>query len=53
MSNPELKPGTMVQHPASGDTGQLLGPFVRKGERWWTVNWQEGGTLAHKEDEIQ
>ena len=53
MSNVELRPGTVVQHPESGDTGQLLGVFVRKGERWWTVNWQAGGTLTHKEAEIQ
>jgi hypothetical protein len=53
MSNADLRPGTFVTHPESGDKGQLLGPFVRKGERYWTIHWQEAGTVALREAEIQ
>tara|TARA_R110000803_G_scaffold178388_2_gene240797 strand:- start:1039 stop:1200 length:162 start_codon:yes stop_codon:yes gene_type:complete len=53
MSTSSLKPGTIVAHPESGDKGQLLGPFIRNGERWWTIHWQEAGTVALSEAQIQ
>mgnify|MGYP003625977164 CR=1 FL=1 len=53
MSTTELKPGTIVADPESGDNGQVLGSFIRNGERWWTVHWQKEGTIAHKESDIQ
>ena len=47
-----LQPNTTVSNPATGETGRLLGPFVRKGERWWTINWQGGETTAQREEDI-
>lgn len=53
MSNTELRPGSIVANEESGDNGQVLGLFTRNGERWWTVHWQQAGTIAHKESDIQ
>jgi hypothetical protein len=53
MSNTELRPGSILANEESGDNGQVLGPFTRNGERWWTVHWQQAGTIAHKESDIQ
>jgi hypothetical protein len=52
MSNQQLRPGTMVMNAETNDEGQLLGPFVRKGERWWTVNWRDAGTQSQREADI-
>ena len=48
-----LHPGTTVVHQVSGVTGRLLGPFVRKGEKWWTIFWENGDTTAQCEEEIK
>ena len=48
-----LRPGTTVEHPDTGETGRLLGPFVRKGERWWTIYWENDETTAQRESEIK
>jgi hypothetical protein len=48
-----LQPGTTVEHPETRETGRLLGPFVRKGERWWTIYWENDETTAHRESEIK
>ena len=48
-----LQPGTTVEHPDTGERGRLLGPFVRKGERWWTIFWENDETTAQRESEIK
>jgi len=51
-----LYPGqpVIVQDQEGTDTsGRLLGTFTRKGERWWTVHWENGDTTAEREDEIK
>jgi len=47
-----LQPNTTVSNPDTGETGRLLGPFVRKGERWWTIYWEGGETTAQREEDI-
>jgi hypothetical protein len=49
----ELKPNDQVSNSETGETGRLLGPFVRKGERWWTIFWEGGETTAQRESEIK
>lgn len=51
MSKVTLSPNTQVTDDA-GLTGRLLGPFVRKGERWWTVCWSDDTTTAIPERDI-
>jgi hypothetical protein len=53
MSSVELKPGTQVAHFETGEEGFLLGPFWRKGEKWWTAFWKEAGTMALRESDIK
>ena len=48
-----LRPGTTVIHPDSNETGRLLGPFVRKGENWWTIYWENDETTAELEQDIK
>ena len=48
----QLQPGTTVEHPETRETGRLLGPFVRMGERWWTIHWEGGETTAEREGAI-
>ena len=48
----QLEPNTKVSHVATGEEGRLIGPFVRKGEQWWTVYWQNGDTTSEREVEI-
>ena len=48
-----LYPGSTVVHQTSGVTGRLIGPFVRKGEQWWTVHWQHGDTTSERESDIK
>jgi hypothetical protein len=52
-NNQELQPGSQVAHPETGEVGHLLGPFTRKGKKWWTIFWKEAGTHAIPESEIQ
>ena len=53
MSNDlKLDKGACVTDPETGDNGYVLGPFWRKGEKWWTINWTDAGTTAHRESEI-
>mgnify|MGYP001416031414 CR=1 FL=1 len=49
----ELKPGTKVSHLTTGETGRLIGPFTRKGEKWWTVYWENGETTSEPEKDIR
>tara|TARA_R110000803_G_scaffold205020_1_gene271424 strand:+ start:162 stop:350 length:189 start_codon:yes stop_codon:yes gene_type:complete len=49
----ELTKGTFVTNPDTEDKGYLLGPFWRKGEKWWTINWEKAGTQPHREDDIK
>ena len=48
-----FRPGTTVEHPDTGETGRLLGPFVRKGENWWTIYWENDETTAEREENIK
>jgi len=47
-----LQPNTEVSNIATEERGRLLGSFSRKGERWWTIYWENGETTAQKESEI-
>jgi len=47
-----LYPGTTVVHQVNDVTGRLLGPFVRKGEKWWTIYWENDETTAEREEGI-
>ncbi len=47
-----LTPNTQVTRIDTEETGHLLGPFVRKGEKWWTIFWDSGETTAQREAEI-
>ena len=49
----ELVPGTPVAHFDTGEMGFLLGPFTRKGEKWWTAFWEQAGTIALRESDIK
>ena len=42
-----------VTHIKTNQTGRLLGPFVRKGENWWTIFWEDGETTAEREEDIK
>jgi len=33
-------------------TGRTIGPFVRKGEHWWTICWDDGSTTALREKDM-
>ena len=48
----QLRPGLEVAHATTGERGRLLGPFTRKGEKWWTIHWEAGETTAQRESEI-
>ena len=48
----QLHPNLEVTNPTTGEGGRLLGPFVRKGEKWWTIYWEGGDTTAQRESEI-
>ena len=48
----ELTPNTQVSRIDTEENGRLLGPFVRKGEKWWTIYWDSGETTAQRESEI-
>ena len=50
--NPNLTHNTTVVDEKSGLEGQLLGPFVRKKEQWWTIHWQDDTTTAEREKDI-
>jgi hypothetical protein len=50
--NPKLSHNTKVADEASGLDGRLVGPFVRKGEQWWTVYWNDNTTTSMKEKDI-
>jgi len=50
--NPKLSHNTKVTDDKTGIEGCLIGPFVRKGEQWWTVYWQDGNTTAEREKDI-
>ena len=50
--NPKLSHNTKVTDDKTGVEGRLIGPFVRKGEQWWTVYWQDGNTTAEREKDI-
>ena len=52
MMSDELERGTWVSNPDSGDKGYVMGPFWRKGEKWWTISWEQAGTEAHREADI-
>jgi hypothetical protein len=41
-----------VKDSVTGLEGSVLGPFTRKGERYWTVYWQDGTTTAEREKDI-
>jgi hypothetical protein len=46
----ELQSGNQVTDTTTGETGRLLGPFTRKGEKWWTIHWEGGETTAQREE---
>ena len=48
-----LHSGRTVVHQTTGTTGRLLGPFVRKGERWWTIYWENDETTAEREEDVK
>ena len=48
----EWNPSTTVMNTKTNETGRLLGQFLRKGERWWTVYWESGETTAECEKEM-
>ena len=41
-----------VTDTTTGETGRLIGPFTRKGEKWWTIQWESGETTAEPEKGI-
>ena len=49
----ELRTNTMVENVETKQKGRLIGRFIRKGEPWWTVYWNDGETTAEKESELQ
>tara|TARA_R110002124_G_scaffold111387_3_gene265154 strand:+ start:291 stop:458 length:168 start_codon:yes stop_codon:yes gene_type:complete len=53
MMNNELQRNTIVLDSETDLTGRLVGWFVRKGERWWTIYWENDLTTAEKESELQ
>jgi hypothetical protein len=48
----ELQPNLEVANATTGERGRLLGPFTRKGEKWWTIYWENGETTAEPEQGI-
>ena len=48
-----LQRNTIVLDSETDLTGRLVGWFVRKGERWWTIYWENDLTTAEKEAELQ
>ena len=51
MSTQHLQSGTVLKN-SDGAVGLVLGRFIRKGEAWWTVHWEDLDTAAHKELDI-
>ena len=50
--NTSLTYNTQVADDVTGLEGRLLGPFVRQGEKWWTVYWQDDTTTSLREKDI-
>jgi len=50
--SPKLSHNTKVTDETNELEGRLIGPFVRKGEQWWTVYWDDYTTTAMKEEDI-
>ncbi len=48
-----LQHNTAVHDSETNLTGRLVGWFLRNGERWWTVYWENDETTAEKESELQ
>ena len=49
----ELQSGNQVTDTTTGETGRLLGPFTRKGEKWWTIHWEGDETTAQREEDMK
>ena len=49
----ELQHNSQVTDTTTGETGRLLGPFTRKGEKWWTIHWEGGETTAQREEDMK
>ena len=50
--DPKLSHSTKVTDETNQIEGRLVGPFVRKGEQWWTVYWNDNTTTAMREKDI-
>ena len=48
----KLSLNTTVQDAKTGLEGRTIGPFVRKGEQWWTVYWHDGTTTSEREKDM-
>ena len=48
----KLSLNTTVKDEQSGLQGRTIGPFVRKGEQWWTIFWEDGTTTAEREKDM-
>lgn len=50
--NSKITHASVLQDEKSGLEGRPVGPFVRKGEQWWTIYWSDGSTTAEREKDI-
>lgn len=48
----KLTHNTQVANEEGSLTGRTIGPFVRKGEQWWTICWDDGSTTAAREKDM-
>jgi hypothetical protein len=49
----QLQPNTQVTNEVTNETGRLLGSFVRTGQKWWTIFWENGETTSERESDIK
>ena len=50
--NSKITHASVLKDEKSGLEGRPLGPFVRKGEQWWTIYWQDGTTTSEREKDM-
>ncbi len=48
----KLSLNTTVVDDKTGLEGRTIGPFIRKGEQWWTIHWQDGTTTSEREKDM-
>jgi hypothetical protein len=48
----KVTPNTQVANEDNTLTGRTIGPFTRKGDRWWTIFWSDNTTTAIREKDM-